>query len=258
MTRFQQKRMRMGILSGLLAFCGGWAAVALVAPQAVFDAPRWQNTLWLFLGANRVTLQRGMFGQEAIQPIAVANLPATVYLLPLVVVGVASAYVCHEIRTNRVKWNVSNAMAAGTGYFLTALIAMVLSDIRPTITVLLVIALVLGGGLWIGSAVVGAVGRGIPFLGIASLGSVVAVGVLVIFGGIALLSVVQGLVVLAYLPSAAVGLMFGVSRQLERRGRRSDYPRIAGLRQFLEESWKEVLIVAVVFVALVIGLTRGV
>lgn len=76
----------------------------------------------------------------------------------------------------------------------------------------------------------------------------------IIFRGI---SVVQGLVVLAYVPSVAVGLGFGVSRRLERRGRRSEYPRIAGLRQFLDKSWKEVLVVAVIFVALAVGLTKG-
>lgn len=258
MGRYQQKRMRLGLLSGGLAFCAGWAAIALLAPQAVFDAPRWQNTLWMFLGANTVTLNQGMFGQEAVQPVAVAELPEFVFLLPVMAVAFASAYVCYHIRTNRVKQNVSNAMAAGTGYFLTALVAMVISDIRPTITVILVIALALGGGLWVGSTVIGALGQGIPFFGIASLGTVVAVGVIVIFGGLAILSVIQGLIVVTFAPSAVVGAGFGVSRHLEGRGGRSDYPRVSGLKEFFEESWKETVVVSLIFLSLIIGLTRGV
>lgn len=250
--------MRLGILTGGLAFCAGWAVVALLAPKAVFDAPRWQNTLWMFLGANTIELNQGLYAQEAVQPVAIAELPEFVYLLPVVGVAVASAYVCYEIRTNRVKHNVSNALAAGTGYFLTALVAMVLSDIRPTITVVLITALVLGGGLWVGSTVIGALGRGIPFLGIASLGTVVAVGVLVILGGVAILSVIQGLIVVSFAPAAAVGAGFGVSRRLERRGGRSDYPRVAGLQQFFEESWKETLVVSLILIGLFIGLTGGV
>lgn len=253
----QQKRMRLGLLTGGLAFCAGWAAIALLAPQAVFDAPRWQSTLWMFLGANAITLTQGAFNQNTVQPVTVAELPELVYLIPVVAVTFASAYVCYNIRTSRVKQNVSNAMAAGTGYFLTALVAMILSDIRPSITVLLMIALVFGGGLWVGSTVMGTLSRGIPFLGVASLGTVVTVGVLVLFGGVAILSVIQDFLVVTFAPTVAVGAGFGVSRQLERRGRRSDYPRISGLQQFFEESWKETLVVSLIFFALLIGLTGG-
>lgn len=255
MARYQQKRMRLGILTGGLAFCAGWAIIALLAPKAVFDAPRWQNTLWMFLGANTIKLNRGLYGQDAIQPVTVAELPDFVYLLPIVGVAVASAYICYEIRTNRLKHNVSNALAGGTGYFLTALVAMVLSDIHPTITFILVIALLLGGGLWIGSTVIGALGQGMPFFGIASLGTVVAIGVLVILGGVAILSVIQGLIVVSFAPAAIVGAGFGVSRRLKRQGGRSDYPRVAGLQQFFKNWWKETLVVSLVLVGLSIGLT---
>lgn len=228
-----------------------------MASPAVFDAPRWQSTLWLFLGANTITLTQGTFGQGSIQPVAVAELPDLVYLLPVVAIAFASAYVCYNIRTNRVKHNVSNAMTAGTGYFLIALLAMVLTDIRPTITALLLIALVASGGLWVGSMVIGTFGRGIPFLGIASLGTVVTIGVLVILGGVAIFSVIEGLIVITFAPTVAVGTGFGVSRQLKRRGGRSDYPRISGIRKTFEESWKEALVVVLIFLALIIGLTRG-
>jgi len=258
MPRYRQKRMRLGVLTGVLAFAAGWAAIALLAPQAAFDAPRWQHTLWMFLGANTVELSQGTFGQETVQPVAVAALPEFVYLIPVVTVAIASAYVCYEIQTNRVKRNVSNAIAAGTGYFLTALVAMVISDIRPTITFILIIALVLGGGLWVGSTVIGALARGIPFLGIASLGTVVAVGVLVILGGVALLSVIQGLIVVSFVPAVGVGAGFGISRRLERRGGHSDYPRLAGLQQFFEESWKETIVVSLIIIGLFVGLTGGV
>lgn len=250
--------MRLGVLTGVLAFCAGWAVITLLAPQAVFDAPRWQNTLWIFLGANTIDLNQGTFGQDAVQPVIVAELPEFVYLIPVAAVAVASAYLCYEIQTNHVKHNISNATAAGTGYFLTALVAMVVSDIRPTITFVLLAALVLGGGLWVGSTVIGALGRGIPFLGIASLGTVVAVGVLIILGGVAIISVVQGLIMISFAPAAAVGAGFGVSRRLKRKGGRSDYPRLAGLQRFLKQSWKETIVVLLIILGLFIGLTGSV
>jgi hypothetical protein len=249
--------MRLGLVTGLLAFCAGWAIIALLAPQDVFDAPRWQHTLWMYLGANTVELNQGLLAQRAVQPVSVADLPEYVYLIPVLAVGVASAYLCSEIQSSRLKHNISNSMAAGAGYFLTALVAMVLSDIQPGISFLLVLALLAGGGLWIGSTLIGALGRGIPFLGIASLGTVVAVGVLVILGGVAVLSVIQGLVMVSFAPAAVVGAGFGVSRSLENRGRQAEYPRVAGLREFLEDSWKETLATVLVVIGLAIGLNGG-
>jgi hypothetical protein len=41
MHRYRQrrKRMRLGFVTGVLAFCAGWAVIALLAPQGVFNAP---------------------------------------------------------------------------------------------------------------------------------------------------------------------------------------------------------------------------
>ena len=258
MRYHRRQRMRLGLVTGLLAFCAGWAVIALLAPQEVFDAPRWQNTLWMYLGANTVELNQGILSQESVQPVNVADLPEYVYLLPILGVGIASSYICSEIQSGRVKHNMSNSMAAGASYFLTALVAMVISDIQPGISFLLIIALVAGGGLWIGSTLIGALSRGIPFLGIASLGTVVAIGIVVILGSVAVLSVIQGLVVVSFAPAMVVGAGFGISRRLERRGRRSDYPRIAGLRDLLEDSWKETLVTVLVLVGLIIGLNGGI
>jgi hypothetical protein len=228
--------MRLGLVTGVLAFCAGWAVIALLAPQGVFNAPRWQNTLWMYLGANTVTLNTGVLGQNTIQPVSEAELSEFVYLVPVIAVGVAGSYICSQIQSSRLKHNISNSMAAGTGYFLAALVAMVLSDIRPGISFLLIIALVLGGGLWIGSTLIGALSNEIPLIGIASLGTVVAVGLLVILGGVEILSVIQGLVLISFARAVVVGAGFGLSRRLEQRGRHSEYPRLAGVRHFLKDS----------------------
>ena len=81
---------------------------------------------------------------------------------------------------------------------------------------------------------------------------------LVILGGVAVLSVIQGLVVVAFGPAAAVDAGFGVSQRLEKRGRHSDRPRLAGVRDFLEDSWKETLVTVLVVLSLAIGLTGGI
>lgn len=260
MARYRQKRLRMGLSSGALAFSAGWAVVSLIAPESVFEAPWWKSTLWMYLGANFVMLDvtQGAFAaQNIVQPVDVAGLPDAVYLLPVIGVGLASAYVCHNLRSTRLKHNVPNAIAAGTSYFLTGLIAMVVSDIQPGLTAILGIALLLGAGLWVGSNVIGALGSGIPFFGVASLGSVLALGVLVLLGGIAVLSVVIGLVLVSFVPAVIVGAGFAVSRRLKRKGRRSDYPRITGLQKVVQESWMEILVAGGVVIALAFGLTRG-
>lgn len=261
MARFRQKRLRLGLSSGVIAFCAGWAAVALIATESISGAPWWQGTLWMYLGANfvRLDLTQGMLGtRRYVQPVDATGLPDFVYLLPVLFVGLASAYVCYNLTTTRLKYNVSNAMTTGTSYFFTALVAMVVSDIQPGLTAILGIALLLGGGLWIGSNIIGILGQGIPFFGVASLGGVIALGALVLLGGLAVLSAVLGLVVVTYVPAVLVGAGFSLSRQLKRKGRRSDYPRIAGLRKMIEESWIEVIVVGMVLVALAVGLTRSI
>ncbi len=264
MRRHRRKKLRYGLLSGFIAFAGGWAIATFLTPaNAATGYPRWQTTLWVFLGAHLVELSSvytGGIGLNSQQPLELLDIPEYIRLVPVVAVAVASIYTCNEISTNRLKQNVSNALGAGTGYFAAGLIAMVVSDIRPEISFVLLI----GGGaalaVWLGSSFVGAFTRGLPVIGVASLGSIAALGILLLLGGVAILNVIWGLVAISFGGAAVTGAVIGVERELKRKGKRrnSDYPRFYGLRSFTEANWKEALAVVAVTAALYVGLAGGV
>lgn len=263
MSRYRRKQqLRYGISSGILTFTAGWAIVTLIMPTTAFESvPRWKSTLWVYLGTNLIKLSdshTGGFGYSTIEPVEIAGLPGVTYLLPILAVTVAAGYTCYELRSTRIKHNVSNALAAGAGYFLTGLVAMFVSNIQPSISSLLLIALVVGGGIWIGSTLLGYLSGGLPFLGIASFGSIAAVGTLVVLGGITIVSAIEGLIVVSFGVAAVVGSSFGVSRQLERQGSRSrdtQFPRLYGLQLVLEKHWFQILVTTTVVLALIYGIS---
>lgn len=266
MVRYRRKKLRYGISSGALTFAAGWAVVALIMPTTAFESvPRWKSTLWVYLGTHLIELSTshtGGFGFNSVQPVEIAGLPQEIYLLPMLAVAVAAGYTCYELQSTRISYNVSNAVAAGTGYFLTGLVAMVISNIRPSISSLLLFALVIGGGIWIGSTLLGYLSGGLPFLGVASLGNIAAMGILVVLGGVAIVSAILGLIVVAFGAAVIVGSSFGVSRQLERRGNRHSkdvgFPRFHGLQLFVENYWLQIFALGVVLIALVYGISGNV
>lgn len=263
MSRYRRKRLRYGISSGVLTFTAGWAIITLVTATTAFKSvPRWKSTLWVYLGTNLIELSdshTGGLGFNTVQPVEIAGLPSEIYLLPVLVVTVAASYTCYQLRSTRIKHNVSNALAAGAGYFLTGLVAMFISNIQPTISNLLLIAFIVGGGIWVGSTLLGYLSSGLPFLGIASLGSISAVGILVVLGGITIVSTIYGLIVMAFGVAVIVGSSFGVSRQLRRRGNRYSrdvrFPRLRGLQLVIEKHWFQILVITIVVIALIYGIS---
>ncbi|WP_336136897.1 hypothetical protein [Natronomonas amylolytica] len=266
MARYRRKQLRYGVSSGVLAFIAGWAVVALTMPTGVFEStPRWQSTLWVYLGAHLVELSdshTGGYGFDSVQPVEIVGFPDIIYLLPVIAVAVAAGYTCYNLYSTRIKHNVSNGLAAGTGYFLTGLVAMFVSNIKPSISIILLFALILGGGIWIGSTLLGYLSGGLPFFGVASLGTIVAVGILVLLGGIAIVASIRGLILMAFGGSIAVGVVVGVSRQLERKGNRYsrdvELPRIRGLQLFVENYWFQILVLVLVAAALIYGISGNV
>lgn len=266
MARHRRKQLRYGISSGVLSFIAGWAIVALTMPTTVFESvPRWQSTLWAYLGAHLVELSdshTGGYGFGSVQPVEIAGLPSMIYFLPLIAVAVAASYTCYNLYSTRIKHNVSNGMAAGAGYFLTGLIAMFVSNIQPSISIVLLFALVIGGGIWIGSTLLGYLSGDLPFFGVASLGTLAAVGILVVLGGIAIVVSIRGLILMAFGSSIVVGGAAGVSRQLERKGNRYsrdvEFARLRGFQLFVENNWFQIVVLLAVLVALIYGISGNV
>lgn len=263
MSRIRRKQARYGLASGALAFTAGWAVAAFLTPETVFEQyPRWRTTIWMYLGAHYVelsTTHTGGLGLATIQPLDVAEIPQYIYYVPILVTAVSAFYTCYNFNSTRIKHNISNAFAAATGYVLIGFLAMVLADPRPSFTMMLLIALVIGGGIWLGSSLLGSLTRGVPFFGVASLGTVAMLGILFLLGGVALLSVVWGLLAIPFGAAGVAGTVVGLSRRLKRRGDRYDvrFPRLRGLQSLLADFWLELIVSMIVVAALLVGLNGG-
>lgn len=263
MARLRQKRRRVALPATVLSFLAAWATTGLLVPETFLSAvPRWKSTLLTHLSAHFIefaqTNSLGLVTNE-ISLVQAAGLPATVHLIPFCAVGLASGYVCHTISTPRIQQNIENALRVGIGYLVLGLAAIVISDMRPAISSLLMVAIVLLGAVWIGSTVVSSATRGLPFFGITSLGTVAVVGLLVILGGVAVVVELWGLFAVSLGAPIIAGSAVGMSRQLKRiGGRRRDFARIRGAQELVQDYWFGLLVTAVVTVALYVAITGSV
>jgi len=111
----------------------------------------------------------------------------------------------------------------------------------------------------VGSTIISSSTGGLPFIGITSLGTVAAVGFVVLVGGAAVLSAIGGLVAVALVPPVLVGTAAGSIRRLEKiggRGRKDGYLR--GLKLVAEKYWLGILATVAVFGLLAAVLTNAI
>jgi hypothetical protein len=264
MKRHRRKKLKYGLFSGVIAFAAGWAVSIILIPETPFpEEPRWRSTLWLYLGFHGIPLSDihlGGMGFDTKQPAEMVRDPGVFKYAPLVVVGCAGAYTTGRVTTRGIKNTISNALTAGSAYFLSALIAIVATDMRPSISLLLVVGGVIAGAAWLGSSFLGTFTRGVPFVGITSLGTLITVGFLLIAGGSALVAMLWELIVISYAGPAVAGILIGAERSLryDGKGRNPDWPRLASAKYRLRENWLELVISAGVVGALYLGLTNAV
>lgn len=256
----RRKKAKLGLLAGVLAFAAGWAVVALLAPDGIFGVERWKGTLWIHLGSHFVDLTvegRGLQPPVYGQPVELAEMPSLLYALPVASVFVASVYVSHEIGGQKLKHYISNGMAAGMGYFVAALLAMIGSDMQPSLSQILLVGVGVAAAVWLGSTLLGFLRNGVGFIGVTSLGTIFAIGALVLLGGVAVAVQIRGIVAVSFVPAIVGGLAVGGEYRARKLGRNAQYPRIAGARRWLSGKWTWLLAVTAVGVALIIGLNGG-
>ncbi|MHC3382085.1 hypothetical protein [Haloarcula sp. H-GB5] len=260
MRTHRRKRIKYGLISGAFAFIGGWALTTLILPQALAaDFPRWRTTLWVYLGAHFVEMSDvyfGGIGLETRQPTQVFPAPNYLTYIPILAAASAAAYSCTELSHEKLRPNVSAAAAVGGGYFLAGLLAMLASDMQPGISFVLIIGLVAGAGVWLGSSFLSTLTRGIPFIGITTLGTIASVGVLLLIGGVTIISSVWGLIGLPYVGALPAGLLIGMSRQFKQAGERrnANFPRLEGLKIVIKDNWKEIIVISFIIIMLSAGL----
>lgn len=264
MRRNRRKKRYSALFSGVIAFAAGWAISTILIPETPFaGTERWKSTLWLYLGAHGIPLSNvhlGGTGFDTRQPLTLVESPLIVRYIPLIVVTCAGAYTTTQISSIQFKTTVSNALAAGSAYFLTALVAVVITDMQPGISMLLLIGGGIAAAAWVGSSFLRAATRGFPFFGVISLGTLLGLGFLFVAGGAALLSMLWELVAISYAGAALAGVLIGTERSLRSDGKRrsSEWPRIASAKYRMRENWTEIIAVIVVGVLLFFALTNGV
>ena len=267
MRGVKRHQLRLGLPAGVLAFLAGWAIAAFLSPLTVLpDQPRWQATLWVYLGAHFIELSNVYtggtgLGGSSLEEFAPGVRTDWVPIIPGVLVGVATVYACYEMPyTSRMKFNIRNALTVGTGYFLAGLGAMIISDMQPGFTMVLIVGLVVGAAIWLGSSFVGALTRGLPFFGIASLGTIAMIGLLLLLGGVTLIATIWGLILMSFGVPVVVGAGISASRTLEKYGQRGgsgDFPRLEGLNWLVRKHAKGIGATVVILLALLVGLRGG-
>lgn len=260
-TRYSRK---YALCSGLLAFVAGWAIIAVLTPDGTFPgSPRWKSSLWLYLGAHGIPLSDiylGGTGFNSTQPLSLidSELPYR-YVPPLAVAG-AAIYTNTKFSSPKIKRSVSKTLDAGSAYFLAALIAMVAADMQPGISMILLIAGGVAGAAWVGASFLRTITRNIPFIGVTSLGTILGLGLLLIVGSAAILTMLWQLVAIAFGTAAVTGAVAGVERKARRDGKRinDEWPRTALLKQELKRNWIELVVVTGIFALLYAGVTGAV
>lgn len=190
--RIAERQQRYGFILGVLAFILGWGILYLLAPSLELEGvDRWMEVTWTYLSAHYITIAgiqvsgASGFG-TSVDLIRMLNIPVARAIPPLVI-ALAGIFANDIIGyTTRFSHLAKNTASVLTGYGLALLLAYLQSMANPGIALAVTAVFIGFVALYLGSTLVGLVG-GIPIFGVASLGTLAAIGLIVIFAGISLL-----------------------------------------------------------------------
>lgn len=192
--RLEQRRVAYGFVIGSGAFIVGVLTIWLMMPVEEVDGVQtWKAAVWVFLEANGVDLNPGIFS-----PIPVERLP-TVQLgsvYPALLVSIGAVLTASGVSgTGRAKYIFENALPVLYGYLGIGLIALLQSGARPGLAGFGGILLLLLAALAVGSRVLGSVLGGLPVFGVVSIGFVLTFGLFIIIVGAALLDALLPMII---------------------------------------------------------------
>lgn len=252
------------LFSAGVVFAAGWAiSIILIEEGSINSVPRWKSTLWYFLTNHGIPLSTAYNTQSSVgvsSPLLATEEPTFVRAIPVAATVAAGAYTSHKKSARSIKNATSKALTAGSAYFLVALLAVVLTDIQPELSSLLLIGALIAGAAWLGSSFLGTFTRGIPIIGVASVGTILALGFILIAGSAAIISILWELIAISYVGAAVGGVAVGAEKVVRRRGKRrdSDTPRLAGVKVLIKENLTEILVVVAVAILLYAAITGAI
>lgn len=211
-------QLKYGTLWGAAAFLIGLGATYLVIPPDLLDIEKWRTAAWFFLNANGIPIAgirvSGLSGigsnvnliETTGQLRALYTLPPLLFTLSAVLTGDSLRY------TTRPKYVVQNCAGAITGYIGAALVTVLASGARPVIAIIVLLAGLLGGGLFIGSTVADRLTGGLPVFGVTTLGGLAAIGLAIILGGITVITALAPIFAIAFAGTLAATVLLLVVR----------------------------------------------
>lgn len=198
--RLEKRRIVYGSVIGAGAFIAGVLLVWLTVPvDRVNNLPEWRAAVWVFLDAHGITIETAAT-QNAFRVTTEPDLPTLRigFALPFLLVAIGAALTVSGVSgTARLRYMIENGSAVLYGYLGVGLIALLESGAQPVVAALAAIVFILIVSMYVGSAVVGSVTSGIPFIGIASLGSVIVLGLVFLFVGAVILEAMLPMIIVA-------------------------------------------------------------
>lgn len=187
-------QLQYGTLWGVIAFLVGLAATFLVVPPDLLNVEKWRTAAWIFLNAHGIPIAGirvlGFSGiGRNVNLIEATDQLRALYTLPPILVTLAAVLTGDSLRyTTRPKYVVQNCAGAIAGYIGAALVTILASGARPEVAFVILLAGLLGGGLFVGSTVASRLTGGLSVFGVTTLGGLAAIGLAIILGGITVIT----------------------------------------------------------------------
>jgi len=217
--RVRQQQLIYGAVFGASAFLAGWAITFLLTPQGLISGvPQWKVTLWVFLSANFVKisgLQVNGFSGAFTQIDLVSQLPAlrSLRVVPFLLTALGGIMMVEKINyTTQMKYLIQNSGSLLVGYLTAGLLGFVISGAQPGVAFIMIVAVVVALAAIIGSTLTQNLMRGVPVIGFTSIGGIVAIGLLVILGGVAVIQSFGPLVVVSCIGVSAGAALAWIAR----------------------------------------------
>lgn len=211
-------QLQYGTLWGASAFLVGPAATFLVVPPDLLDVEKWRTAAWIFLNAHRFpiagirVLAFSGIGRD-VNLIEASGQLRALYTLPPVLITFAAVLTGDSLRyTTRPKYVVQNCAGAIAGYIGAAHVTILASGARPAVTFVILLAGLLGGGLFVGSTVASRLTGGLPVFGVTTLGGLAAIGLAIILGGITVITAIAPIFAIALAGTLAATTLLLVVR----------------------------------------------
>jgi hypothetical protein len=212
--RLERRRVVYGTVIGAGAFIIGVFSVWFTAPvREVSGLADWRAALWVFLDANGIVLEPTATGSALLSATAPEVPELRIgWVLPLALVALGAVLTASGVSgTSRFRYMVENGSTVLYGYLGFGLIAVAESGARPAVAGLIAIVLFLVVILYVGGTVTQKITGDLPFIGVASVGTIAALGLIFVLAGLTVIQAMLPMVVVGVSGVAAgIVLLWGV------------------------------------------------